>query len=282
MNGNDQAGLDSFPTLWYTHRMDRFFYTSAKSTRERDLLSAAATRLGYKTQSLPYRLTHAAPHPGDLLYGGVLWSETLAVQLGMTLHETPLDWLATAPWSITGREIVLTTAENVWEMEQEYPGDEHRYFYKPLDGKTPEPRVYRRGELPRSLDPATPLLRQGVLDISMEVRTFALNGDMRACSTYALHRRPYVSPVPISLDESSLRGLVKAVHEVGGSAPATVMDFALLQSGRWVLLEQNAPWCSALYACNPEAAFEVIRHSINQGDEFVRPAIELDFHDDLL
>lgn len=240
-------------------------------------MEEAARRRGYEVTRLPYHPDQLPTRrTRDVVYGGVMWAETIATQMGITLHETPLDWLAHRDPSLTGRHVTLTTVREVWDNPTLRP--HATSFYKPLDGQTPPPGRYNGTEMPG--EPDTVLMRQGVLDITMEVRTFVLDGEVRASSVYAMSGDPFITPVPEGPHLSAIRSLVRIAAVT--SAPATVMDFALTTEDRWVVLEQNAPWCSSLYACDPDAAFDVVVRSQNQGNEFVRTPIELDFHDPML
>jgi len=259
------------------------FYTSSKETPERNAMAHVAVEQGFTSMRLPYRITGTEDSiSSDRLYGGVLWCETLASQLGMSLHETPLDWLVHQDASLLGRHVDLVTVREVWDKPR--MSSRSAPFYKPLDGKRPEPGIYLGTEMPG--EPEQFVMRQGVLDIVMEARAFVLDGEIRTASIYSLGQDggnrpiPFVTPFPQGGQLDCLRYLTKLAAET--SAPATVIDFALTRENQWVVLEQNAPWCSALYGCDAAAAFDVARRSINQGRDFVRPAIELDFHDDLL
>lgn len=244
---------------------------STNMTPERELVRQAAQRAGYQTYGVGYT-DPILPGEGDVLYGGVMWGDVIASRLGLHLRETPLDWLATADPSLTGRHIRLTTVQEVWDN----PRNPHRGeapFYKPLDGKSPEPGLYNGTEMPG--EPDTVLLRQGVLDISLEVRTFVLDGEIRTASAYALDGTPFVSPFPRNGHFDTLQELASIAAET--SAPATVMDFARTDEGRWVLLEQNAPWCSAFYACDPDLAFPVVQASCSyEPSDFDRARVKVD------
>jgi len=210
------------------------FITSAQDTPERNLMRYAARRAHYITHTAQYR-TEMQTEPGDLLYGGTLWCDVVAATLGLTLLETPLDWLATAPHALTGRAIQLTTT-------QEARDSTSHLFYKPLDGKTPLPGLYLGSELP---DGPETLLQQGVLEISLEVRAFVLHGEVKTASLYAFHPRPAATPMPPGEDLKQIQELAYAAAE-HNTAPATVIDFAHsgVDGSCWNKMPHGVPLCT--------------------------------------
>lgn len=210
-----------------------------------------------------------------MLHGGALWADVLAFRTHLNLLETPLDWLAYAPYALTGRVVDLTTPREIWDAVDRGAFDPQPHFYKALDGKIPQPATYRRGEFPRGIDPNLPVLRQAVLDISLEVRAFVLNGEIRTASIYAVGGHALITTMPDGQDFTSLMELA---HEASRtSCHATVMDFALTSEDQWVVLGQKAAWCSSIYMCDPTLAFDVIRESVTtESSPFTRDKLRVE------
>ena len=184
----------------------------------------------------------------DALYGGYMWGESVAAQLGLPLMVPDDDWLTTVPYALSKR----VTIKSVVSQVVNFP-----VFAKSLRGKTIASRVYHSSDdfPPGSRDEA--ILVQPVRDMAFEYRAFVLDGAILAASCYAKDGELFV----VEMDEASpMRNWMDGTAAcLAPSLPrACVIDFGILRNGARCVIEANPAWCSGLYACDPSQALAVI------------------------
>ncbi|GAA0296268.1 hypothetical protein GCM10009540_14260 [Streptomyces turgidiscabies] len=215
---------------------------------------------------------------GATLYAGPLFADAVATGLGLGLLEAPPDWLARLPYELTHRAIEFSTVAEARQLRR--PA-----FVKPPNDKSFPARVYPDGSRlpgPDAVDDGTPVLVSDIVTFAVEYRLFLLDGEVRTGSRYLTDGELDVVP----LDEDPRRAEVLAF--AGRLAPsylpsAVVVDVGLLTEGsRWAVVEANAAWASGHYACDPDAALDVVLHAARPEGElgsadraFLRPLPEV-------
>lgn len=201
---------------------------------------------------------------GATLYAGPLFADAVAAGLGLGLLEAAPDWLARLPYGLTHREIEFSTVAEARQLRR--PA-----FVKPPNDKSFPARVYPDGSRlpgPDAVDDSTPVLVSDIVTFAVEYRLFLLDGEVRTGSRYLTEGELDVVP----LDEDARRAEVLAFAEglVSQHLPsAVVVDVGLLAEGpEWAVVEANAAWASGHYACDPDAALDVVLHAARPEGEF--------------
>ncbi|MBD0843669.1 ATP-grasp domain-containing protein [Streptomyces sp. TRM68416] len=202
---------------------------------------------------------------GASLYAGPLFADAVAGELGLGLLEAPQDWLARLPRELTGREVEFTTLAAARQLRR--PA-----FVKPPNDKSFPARVYPDGSRlpgPDAVDDDTAVLVSDIVAFAAEFRLFLLDGEVRTGSRYATGGDLDVAP--LEQDPRRAEVLDFAARLAGTGLPsAVVVDVGLLagaDSG-WAVIEANAAWGSGHYACDPDAALDVVLRAARPAAEF--------------
>lgn len=234
---------------------DRVLVLAPRSTETDRQLATAAYRRGIRVErfggwTVPPELPGTAAHA----YAGPLFADTVAADLGIGFLEAPEDWLARLPAELTGREITATTLAAARALRRPL-------FVKPPNDKSFPARVYRDGTQlpgPDAADPDTAVLVSEVVAFRSEFRVFALDGEVRATSRYAVDGDLAVTDA--SPDAPAAADF--AAHVLRSEAPclpsAIVLDVGLIDGFGWAVVEANAAWASGGYACPPDAVLDVV------------------------
>jgi hypothetical protein len=215
-------------------------------------------------------------------YGGPLFADRVAADLGLGLLEPADDWLPGLPSELVGRRIrAMTLAE-----ARVLAGPA---FVKPPTAKSFPARVYASGgELPTGLPGDTAVLVSEVVEFAAEYRLFVLDGEVRAGSRYATWGRLDPAPLapltpPASSAACSAAELRAFVAALPGLPSAVVVDVGLTgppddPRGSLVVVEANMAWFSQVYLSDPAAALDVVLRAagpigeVSPADRpFVRP-----------
>jgi hypothetical protein len=215
-------------------------------------------------------------------YGGPLFADRVAADLGLGLLEPADDWLPGLPSELVGRRIrAMTLAE-----ARVLAGPA---FVKPPTAKSFPARVYASGrELPTDLSGDTAVLVSEVVEFAAEYRLFVLDGEVRAGSRYATWGRLDPAPLapltpPASSAACSAAELRAFVAALPGLPSAVVVDVGLTgppddPRGSLVVVEANMAWFSQVYLSDPAAALDVVLRAagpigeVSPADRpFVRP-----------
>jgi len=112
------------------------------------------------------------------------------------------------------------------------------------------------------------VLVSDMVTFAVEYRLFLLDGEVRTGSRYLTHGELDVAP----LDEDPRRADVLAFASRLASRDlpsAVVVDVGLLsECSRWAVVEANAAWASGHYACDPDAALDVVVRAARPEGEF--------------
>jgi hypothetical protein len=245
----------------------RTLFLSPRVTATGDALAEAARRRGMGVEVLrdwrvPEQWREAT---GATLYAGPLFADAVAGELGLGLLEAPPDWLARLPYELTCRDVEFSTVAEARQLRR--PA-----FVKPPNDKSFPARVYPDGSRlpgPDAVDDGTPVLVSDIVTFAVEFRLFVMAGEVRTGSRYLTHGQLDVAP----LDEDPLRHEVLdfAARLAGQGLPgAIVVDVGRLagEDSGWAVVEANAAWASGHYACDADAALDVVLRAARPEAEF--------------
>ncbi|WP_372343170.1 ATP-grasp domain-containing protein [Streptomyces sp. KL116D] len=234
----------------------RTLFLQPRHTATGRALADAARRRGLRVETFQDRRTPAAwrAHPGAALYAGPQFADAVAGELGLGLLEAAPGWLAALPRELTGRDVELTTVAQARRLRR--PA-----FVKPPNDKSFPARVYPDGSrLPRpdAVDDGTPVLVSDIVAFEVEYRLFLLDGAVHAGSRYG--RRGALDVAPLDDDASRDEVLAFAARLPATGLPsAIVVDVGrLTPDGTFAVIEANAAWASGHYACDVDAALDVV------------------------
>lgn len=192
------------------------------------------------------------------LYGGEVFADEVAGELGIALLEPSVSWLSRLPHHFSKRKIRFMSMADARLVDE--PS-----FVKPARGKSFLAAVYDSGSSLSDAVPAdTPVLVSEPVAFASEYRLHILDGDIRASSRYSTHGR--IDPAPlVSLPESEeVCGFVdELLGAVAASLPtAVVVDVGIVSesgaSDRLAVVEANEAWFSACYAAEPDRVLDVV------------------------
>lgn len=238
------------PTLIFTPR----------HSDDSQALWKAATRRGWSVERLPgWRVPeHLRALPEPVFYGEALFGPSISEQLGLSLSNPPEDWLVRLPQEYRLREIRLGTLGG--ERTSTVAA-----FIKPPNDKSFPARVYTGVELPHGYDENMPVLVSQVVSWTCEFRCFVLDRQLRTYSLYSRQgelARDSDFASSAQEDAALLEFIGRLLADERVELPrACVIDAGLIEGRGWACVEQNAAWGAGLYACNPDAALDVLRHS---------------------
>ena len=243
----------------------RTLFLSPRVTATGHALADAARRRGAHVETLrdwrvPEQHRLAA---GASVYAGPLFADAVARELGVGLLEAPEDWLARLPYELTLRTVEFTTIEQARGLRR--PA-----FMKPPNDKSFPARVYPDGSgLPGSdaVEGTEPVLVSDIVAFAAEYRLFLLDGEVRTGSRYAT--RGSLDVAPLARDPRRAEVLAFAGRLAGTGLPsAVVVDVGLIDGSGWAVVEANAAWASGHYACDADAALDVVLHAARPDGEF--------------
>ncbi|MFF4349939.1 ATP-grasp domain-containing protein [Streptomyces sp. NPDC001530] len=245
----------------------RTLFLSPRVTATGHALADAARRRGIHVETLrdwrvpdEWRGTR-----GATLYAGPLFADAVAGELGLGLLEAPPDWLARLPYELTGRDIEFSTVAEARQLRR--PA-----FVKPPNDKSFPARVYPDGSRlpgPDAVDDDTPVLVSDIVTFTVEYRLFLLDGEVRTGSRYFERGALDVAPLDDDPRRDEVLAFAARLAEVGLPS-AVVVDVGLPagDTARWAVVEANAAWASGHYACDPDAALDVVLRAARPVAEF--------------
>jgi hypothetical protein len=225
----------------------------------------AANAAGWQTQRLGR--WHADDYlrtlePSDIaVYGGFFIA--LAGELGISLLEPAVDWLARLSTDFTRRTVRFMNFAQARRLPD-------RAFYKPADDKTFLAKVYESGDqliLGGELSDDLPVLVSEIVSWAIEFRCFVREGRVVALSPYLRnHERIetdegsfYASEEEFSAARSFAADML-ATH-ASTLPPAVVVDVGLISDRGWAVIEANSAWSAGIYGCDPLAVLPVLRRA---------------------
>lgn len=216
-------------------------------------IASEARRRGWEVSQLSEGAWYGIPHHHPLRYYGNTPLRTFSRRrLPVTFHEIDPTILASIP-HLTHRKVTLMS---LFSLVQPLPA---RLFVKAVQGKWFPSRVYQVGEVvsgtPHQLgsdDPRDRLIYTSrPVPFAREVRTWCLDGQIRASSTYRALG---------AVDLAVLSPLVESLYRSAPALPsAVVADWGLrADTGEWSLVELNRPWAADVYRADPARCFDVV------------------------
>jgi hypothetical protein len=193
-------------------------------------------------------------------YGNTLHGDNL-INPPFQFHKIPhdiIEQVCKLNQDYTGRWVITRQFKHYGQIPLVF--DECR-FVKPVYQKYFEAKVYDRGE-PVGNDSCNPkdwISLQGIIDPQYELRCFVLNGEILTASYYRKMKSfecQWIDKCP-----KDVISMVKNICCKLNIPYGIVLDFALLDNGKWVFLEANEAWASGLYDCDPNKCLQVIENS---------------------
>ncbi len=240
----------------------RTLFLSPRQTADSQQIWKAAAR-GWTTHRLASWAIpeHLRAIDDPVFYAEALFAPAFAEQLGVRLDSPPEDWLVRLPAEYRRREVVLTTLGSA-------RGGKTPRFIKPPNDKSFRAAVYLGAELPAGFDDGMAVLASEVVEWELEFRCFVLDRRLATLSLYARHGEPqldqgYASGADEDRAATSFIETMLADPRVDLERTA-VIDIGLIGDRGWACVEQNAAWGAGLYACDPDAALDVIAASMRR------------------
>ncbi|MFI7502775.1 ATP-grasp domain-containing protein [Streptomyces sp. NPDC049687] len=243
----------------------RTLFLSPRVTATGHALADAARRRGARVETLrDWRVPeHRRAAAGASLYAGPLFADAVARELGVGLLEAPEDWLSRLPYELTLRDVEFITIARARQLRR--PA-----FVKPPNDKSFPARVYPDGSgLPGAdaVEGTEPVLVSDIVAFAVEYRLFLLDGEVRTGSRYAT--RGGLDVAPLAEDPRREEVLAFAGRLAGTGLPsAVVVDVGLIDGSGWAVVEANAAWASGHYACDADAALDVVLRAARPEGEF--------------
>jgi hypothetical protein len=201
---------------------------------------------------------------GDVvLYGEPLFAAAVAKDLGVTLLEPPLHWLAEIREEYRRRKISFTTLADARKRLEPT-------FVKPADDKCFVAKVFASGrELPGEtvLPGITPVLVAEPVKWTVEFRCFVLQRKILTLSPYLRQGELAQAadgswPAPTSdTDEALTFAETVLADSTVHLPPAVALDVGIIENRGWAVIEANAPWGSGIYGCDPSEVLRVAERS---------------------
>ncbi|MFD5783821.1 ATP-grasp domain-containing protein [Streptomyces sp. NPDC058220] len=240
----------------------RTLYLSPRVTSTATALAAAAARRGIPSRTLHARRVPEEHRgdPGAALYAGPLFADTVARELGLELLEAHEDWLATLPYELTRRRIECLAIGRARELR--VPA-----FVKPPNDKSFPAKIYFDGSRlpgPDAVDDDALVLVSDIVAFTAEFRLFVLDGEVVTGSRYAVHGEMDIAPLESDPRRAEVLDFAARLFapKVPALPSAVVVDVGTVDEGAdgraWAVVEANAAWASGHYACDTDAALDVL------------------------
>jgi len=194
-----------------------------------------------------------------VVYGGFFIA--LAEELGITLLEPRVDWLAMLPQSLTQRHVQFLTLAEARTLAR-------RAFYKPSDDKCFLAKVYESGhQLPPAGELADniPVLVSDIVKWDLEFRCYFLEGKLITLSPYLRHGDRVDTPDGefLATDEefSDAEAFANKLAQTPDIAlpPGVVVDIGIIHNVGWAVIEANSAWAYGIYGCSASAILPILR-----------------------
>ncbi len=152
----------------------------------------------------------------------------------------------------------IITSTKLLNIEQPLKTDA---FIKPAYQKYFEARVYKTGETVQNeaTNPQDWCYIQGVINPINEIRCFVVDGQILTASTYRKNKEFDCEFIPVPPVE--VVAMAADICNKLNMRFGVVLDFALLDTGKWVFLEINESWASGIYDNDPAKCLECIAKS---------------------
>jgi hypothetical protein len=206
------------------------------------------------------------------VYGEPLFAAHVCSELGLSLLEPRLDWIAKLPAELRNRNIQYTTLVEARTIQK-------ASFIKPADNKIFEARVYANGaELPPAgiFPENEPVLIAEPVPWDVEFRCFVLDGNVQTLSPYWRNGHSAQTdeeqwPANDEETEAALAfaGSVLTSHR-DTLPPAVVLDVGVIRDRGWSVVEANPAWASGFYGCEAEQILPVLKRCCHRKSKLTK------------
>jgi len=188
--------------------------------------------------------------------------------LGLALLEPPLDALARVPERFRRRQVEFATFADLDRLQG-------KTFVKPADplDKWFDAGVYSDVRDIRTrgrLHPNAPVLLSEVVEWSVELRYFVLDGRAVAGSPYLSYGRPawrYHANRPSAVPSAGIAVVEGVCHAMAEELPpAFVLDVGRIDDRGWVVVEFNPVWSAGLLNADPRAVLPALLRATRRRD----------------
>lgn len=211
-------------------------------------LSQDSLLLERSAASLGWSVTRTLRPPDDVtqatVYGEIAFCDVIADALGLSLLETPDDWLPNLPHSCLGRRVQLI-------KHHELRGVRSRQFFKPANDKVFHAGVYANGAyVPyRQIDPNAPVLVSDVVTFEAEVRCYILDRTVITASIYKGLEWETTAEFEDKILQEALVWMQQFLANPEVQLPsAIVVDVGFIPEWGWAVVEANQAYASGVYA----------------------------------
>lgn len=247
-------------------------------------LEKAARQLGWSVhRARRYQVPHDIEDP--VVYGEVVFCDSMAEMLGLGLLEPSDGWLAELPHQYLLREVRAMSHGDLRKVRG-------RHFFKPANDKVFEAGIFEAGaHVPyRRIDPEAPVLVSEVVDFATEIRCYVLDRQLLTAGVYAGKTADAVCNEGISgpavrdglahaarteavLYDEGWRWMESFLADQSVDMPsALVVDIGFIEGRGWAIVEANQGYCSGVYTegyatataspgADPKKVLEVIARS---------------------
>ncbi|MEL7498870.1 MAG: ATP-grasp domain-containing protein [Planctomycetota bacterium] len=193
-----------------------------------------------------------------VIYVEALFAPEIAKRLDRELLDPAEDWLVNLPFSLTRRQIYLTTLGEARLIAEPT-------FIKPPNDKSFIAQVYESGaDLSTAFDDSTLVLVATPVNWVSEYRCFCLDGRVVTHSPYLRCGELAISSDYAITDQESANAIATAEqaieHTASGLPRAVVIDVGEIENEGWAVVEANGAWGAGIYGCDPHLVLDVIRH----------------------
>jgi hypothetical protein len=230
--------------------MTHTLFLSPRFSADSRILSAAASRLGWKVNRLmKWEIPKEIPDGKLIIYGETLFARFMEEHLPLRLLDPPHSWLADLPFEARKRKVTLSNVAEARKINEPC-------FIKPVDDKTFRAGVMNSGaELPSSLEDNELVLVAEIVNWIVEYRFFILDGKVQTGSVYC--RNGELDDESGS-DEEFTEAKNFAEKFAANLPSGAVIDTGIIKGRGWAVVEANPAWGSGLYNCDEEKALLVV------------------------
>lgn len=216
-------------------------------------------RIGIKRGYRSIRSENPADYitdPGHVYFGNAMHADNLK-KAGVALRVERLDplWLTKLPQEVFGRPISVLKIRP--EFLVDWPVKE-RAFIKCAHEKWFKAQIFEEGQTPQGLLVDDYAYVQPVVQFETEVRCFVIDSTIVTASYYFKNGKLWMAGPIESGDRDYAPQWDDLVDEVAPALPRSVVVDVGLLNGKWVVVEANEVWCSGLYDCDANPAFDAI------------------------
>lgn len=186
-------------------------------------------------------------------YGNTLQAERVGHKFPFKFY--PIDETILAKCPFTRRRVDLMKFKDLPQPMIE------KKFVKPFYQKYFPAKVYDIGEKIDFAQMDNDLIyAQEPVSFVNEIRCFCLDGKILTASYYRKDKEYCPENINLKYLDLIIHLMVSGLYKYN-LPRGCVLDFGLLDNGKWAFLEPNEAWASGIYDCEPKKCLEVIENS---------------------